>query len=148
MAGKEGDGRTAKGGYGKRGGVPDFFIGRVLIACLFLIVIISASVTFFSKNEMDLMINNETGGTIKISSCQLNNLSLQNCIMELKEKQNGFVNPHQNSYPKNNFFQIQVNFEKEIKKYSCNFKKIDRDCMTEMQLTYEKLTCASCTSIY
>lgn len=94
------------------------------------------------------MINNATGETIKISSCQLNNLSLQNCIMELKEGQNGFINPHQNSYPRNNFFQIHVKFEKEIKKYSCNFKKVDRDCMAEMQLTYDKLTCASCTSIF
>jgi len=112
------------------------------------ILIVGTVVLYWASVDVDLMVKNQSGERVVITSCSLNGTSIPRCEQELLNEQSVFFNPEHSFYPENNNFSLQVKLSNGNKELSCKFKKISRECIAEVALTKEGLFCADCISIY
>jgi len=117
-------------------------LARWVALCLLVVM-----VAWFLKGDVELMIRNESGGVIKITSCALNGESIPNCMQELPNNQVFFINPQRLLYPKNNNFILTM---ADDKKFACDFRKVSRECIADIASTKDgRLVCAAdCISVY
>jgi hypothetical protein len=100
--------------------------------------------------SQDLWVQNNTNKTILIKNCNLNNESINNCFLELKNKGSVFIKPHKILFfPKINKLSIKVIIDKNEYHYSCDFYRKKSDCIEEVSIENDSLSCTKyCSSVY